>query len=66
MASSAAQSASLRTSAAAATFSSTCATLLVPGIGSITGARRSTQAIATWLGVAPARPRPFPIPAIAV
>src|SRR4029077_14451653 len=36
----------------AATFSSRCATFDVPGIGSMTGLRLSTQASAIWLGVA--------------
>ncbi|SLH62986.1 Uncharacterised protein [Mycobacteroides abscessus subsp. abscessus] len=40
---------------AAAVFSSTCATDDVPGIGSITGDRRSSQARASWAGVAPWR-----------
>jgi hypothetical protein len=35
-----------------ATFSSKWATLDVPGMGSITGLRRSSQASAIWLGVA--------------
>jgi hypothetical protein len=39
-------------SAAAARFSSRCATDEVPGIGSITGERASSQARATWAGVA--------------
>src|ERR1700686_2145511 len=37
---------------AAATFSSRCSTLDVPGIGSITGDRASSHARATWDGVA--------------
>ena len=39
----------------AATFSSRCATFEVPGIGSITGLRLSSQASAIWAGVAPWR-----------
>src|SRR4029077_16562466 len=37
---------------AAATFSSRCSTLAVPGIGSMTGDRASSHARATWDGVA--------------
>ena len=37
-------------------MSSRCATLDVPGIGSITGERRRSQARASWDGVAPNRP----------
>src|SRR6266849_4451820 len=37
---------------AAATFSSRCSTLEVPGIGSMTGDRASSHARATWEGVA--------------
>ena len=36
----------------AAVFSSRCATLPVPGIGSMTGLRFNTQASAIWLGAA--------------
>ena len=42
-------------SSAAAVFSSRCFTLDVPGIGSITGERCSSQASATCEGVAPSR-----------
>src|SRR5580693_1720404 len=38
--------------AAAPTFSSRCATLPVPGIGSMTGLRLSSQASAIWPGLA--------------
>ena len=38
---------------AAATFSSRCLTLLVPGMGSIAGLRPNTHAKAIWPGVAP-------------
>ena len=37
----------------AAMFSSRCATDFVPGIGTIAGERRSSQARASWPGVAP-------------
>ena len=50
--SSALKSSSLRTMSAAATFSSRCLTLPVPGMGSITGLRFSTQASAICAGVA--------------
>ena len=48
----ASRSSSLSVSSAAATFSSRCSTDEVPGIGSITGERASSQASATWPGVA--------------
>ncbi len=41
-----------RVMSTAATFSSRCLTLEVPGIGSMTGLRFSTQASAIWLGAA--------------
>jgi hypothetical protein len=47
-----ASSSAVSSSSAAATFSSRCSTELVPGIGSITGARASSQANATCPGVA--------------
>jgi len=50
--SSVANSSSASEIAAAPTFSSRCATLPVPGIGSITGLRLSNQASAIWPGVA--------------
>src|SRR5499427_8070184 len=44
-----------RRTRAAATFSSRCATDDVPGMGTMTGERASSQAIATCTGVAPRR-----------
>ena len=52
-----ASSSSESSSSAAATFSSRWATDDVPGIGSITGERRSSQASATWPGSRRARRR---------
>ena len=51
--SSVAYSSSLSWMSNAATFSSRCLTFEVPGIGSITGLRLSTQASEIWLGAAP-------------
>ena len=46
-------SASVSATSAARMFSSRWSTLDVPGIGSMTGERRSSQASASWAGVAP-------------
>src|SRR5262249_28894589 len=57
--SSAAKASADRRSAAAATFCRKCSGFDVPGMGSMTLARLSVQASATWLGVAWSRSATF-------